>query len=381
MITGASHIPYVQSVASMQVPPPYQFPGVTVNAFVWPAALGPIRDYCDRFFNIGPVEERGFVYKPAAFWPYATLMFLEYPVMYSSNPNGEDFGGRAYCDRGIITQTEVFVALPVVRYGVSGGKLLTHTELECALPFIVVNEPDSSVCGREMLGLGKLLAEISTGEGDFPDSFRGSLSLPGWREERTGVKQEQLSFLSVETGPTLPSFRSTSPERSIATLLQSRTASWLMGAMGGLSNFIDSASMGMVPTTMRTIGLKQYRDALDPTRAVYQALVTCRSVYSNIRNFKFYNENDVVLGFNDVGSFHEILSVFLDNSANATNATIPVVPAAAFRFEADIDYDTMRVIHRFPLDGAPGEPATPTESDLVARWFRPWHGFFGAARP
>ena len=234
---------------------------------------------------------------------------------------------------------------------------------------------------RQGSGLGKLLAEISTGEGDFPDSFRGSLSLPGWREERTGVKQEQLSFLSVETGPTLPSFRSTSPERSIATLLQSRTASWLMGAMGGLSNFIDSASMGMVPTTMRTIGLKQYRDALDSTRAVYQALVTCRSVYSNIRNFKFYNENDVVLGFNDVGSFHEILSVFLDNSANATNATIPVVPAAAFRFEADIDYDTMRVIHRFPLDGAPGEPATPAESDLVARWFRPWHGFFGAERP
>lgn len=380
MITDGTRIPYVQSASSLQVPPPYHFPGVTVNAFVWEASLAPIREYCDRFFNLGSIEERGFVYKPAAFWPYAALFFVDYPVMISSNPN-PDFGEIPYCDRGVVSQTEVFVALPVVRYGTSADTLLTHTEIECLLPFIVVGNSMSAVCGREMIGLGKLVAEIATGEGDFPESFHGSLSLPGWREERTGVMQEQLRFLEVTTGPTLPSFRTTTPQRSLATLLQSREAGWMMDSMTSISNFIDAATSGLLPTAMRTVGLKQYRDALDPERAIYQALVTCRSQYSNVRDFKFYDEKDVLIGFDDVGSFHEILQVFLDVGPSPSMSTVAAEPVAAFRFTADIDFDAMRVIHQYPIDGANGGPSTPARSDLAARWFRPWQGFFGPAQP
>ena len=376
MIVDRTGIPYTQSAASMQVPPPYHFPGVTVNTFVWKAAMQPIQDYCDRFFNLGPAEERGFVYKAAPFWPYATLLFLDYPVMISSNPNAQDIGEVPYCDRGIVRQTEVFVALPVVRYATSAGKLLTHSEIEFALPFIAVGNPMSAVCGREMLGLGKLLADIKTGEGAFPDSFHGTVELPGWREERTGMAQEQFRFLTVTTGPTLPSFRVREPKRSIATLLQSREAGWVMSNLATVSNFIDIASIGLLPTAMRTIGLKQYRDALDPEMAIYQALVTCRSHYSNLRDFKFYDEEDVVIGFDDVGSFHEILSVFLDVGGSPSLTTEVAQPVAAYRFKADIDFDTMRVIHQFPIDGLPGRVPTPARSDLAARWFRPWQGFF-----
>lgn len=377
---GSSGIPYVQSAASLQVPPPYHFPGVTANAFIWEASIPRVQAYCERYFNLGSAQERGFVYRPAAFWPYAMLLFLEYPVMISSNPN-PNFGEVPYCDRGVVSQTEVFVALPVMRYGASASTLLTHTELEWFLPFIAVSTPMSAVCGREMLGLGKLLADISTGEGDFPDSFRGSLSLPGWRVERTGTMQEQLPFVTVKTGPVLPSFRTVKPESSIATLMQSREAGWLVDGLASLANFVDTASMGLLPTSMRTIGLKQYRDALDPESAVYQALVSCRAHYSNVTDFKIYNEDEVTIKFNDVGSFHDILSVFLDIGDAPSHAEVLAKPKAAFRFQADIDFDSMRVIHQFPIDGATGQPASPAESDLVARWFRPWQGFFKAARP
>lgn len=371
-------VPYVQSVGSLDVPPPYHFPGVTVNAFVWEAQMSAVQDYCDRFLNLGTPEERGFTYKPAPFWPYATLLFLDYPVMISSNPAPQDMGEVPYGDRGIVSQTEVLVSLPVVRYGLGADRLVTESELECALPFIVVGNPMSAVCGREMLGLGKLLAEIKTGEGRYPDSFLGTVDLPGWSEMRTGVEQQMLRFITAETGPALPSFRTSNPARSLATLLQSREAGWMMDGMASLSNLVDSASAGLIPTTMRTVGLKQYRDAHDTGRAVYQALVTCRSRYSNLRDFRFYDEKDAVITANCEGSFQEILEVFLDVGSVPTGTRLHTRPAAAFRFMADIDFDSTRVIHRFAVDGPPGHPPTPAQSDLTARWFRPLKGLFTA---
>lgn len=375
MITNATGIPYVQSSASLQVPPPYHFPGVTVNAFVWEASMARVQAYCDTFFNLGSIEERGFVYKAVPLWPYATLLFLDYPVMLSSNPH-QDTGSTPYSDRGIISQTEVFVALPVMRVGAGPARLVTHSELEWALPFIAVGNPMSAVCGREMLGLGKLLAEITTGEGKFPDGFQGTVKLPGWSEQRTGVMQEVLPLLTVQTAPVLPTFRGSDATRSIATLLQSREAGWAMDNMASMANLVDAASLGLLPTSLRTVGLKQYRDALDPERAVYQALVTCRSQYSNVRDFRFYDEDDVDIEFNDIGSFHDILSVFLETGGSPSLTTIKAKPVGGYRFMADIDYDQMRVTHQFAIDGPDGQLVIPAKSDLVARWFRPWHGFF-----
>ena len=62
-------IEYVQSSASQDVPPPYSFPDVRVNAFVSPIDVARVQGYCDRFLNLGSYEERGFHYRPLAAWP------------------------------------------------------------------------------------------------------------------------------------------------------------------------------------------------------------------------------------------------------------------------------------------------------------------------
>lgn len=370
-------IPYVQAAGSLDVPPPYHFPGVTVNAFIWEAQMGPVQAYCDTFFNLGDARERGFVYKPAAFWPYATLLFLEYPVMISSSHATQAFGEVPYSDRGIISQTEVFVAIPVMRYGVGLKNLITSTELEWMLPFISVGNPISAVCGREMLGLGKLLAKIKCGESRYPGSFKGTLDLPGWKEMKRGVKQEELRFLTVETGPTLPTFRNSGKNKTLATLLESRQAGWMIDGMAALGNFVDSASLGLFPTSMRTIGLKQYRDAMHIENAVYQALVSCRALYTNISDFKFYDEQDATIEVNCEGSFKEIVDLLVDPSAVEIGKSIKTKPLAAYRFKADIDFDSMSVVYDFPLKGPPGTPNHPASSNIDARWFRPIKGFFG----
>ena len=119
-------IEYVQSVASQQVPPPYYFPGVTVNAFIWDAAMTPVQDYCDRYLNLGDAEKRGFVYRPASTWPYAALLIIDYPIMVSSDRSREDIpkdiNGTPFPDRGFMSQKEMFVVFPLLR---SGSRLET----------------------------------------------------------------------------------------------------------------------------------------------------------------------------------------------------------------------------------------------------------------
>lgn len=390
MTSARRPIPYVQSAASLDVPPPYHFPNVTVNSFVWEMEVSLIKHYCDTYLNLGAPEERGYTYRPAVFWPYANLMVLQYPVMIATGTYEHLEGEVPYCDRGTISQTEVFVALPVMRYGKGPLGLLTESALEWALPLIVVGNPISSVCGREMLGLGKLLADIECGEGKYPGSFETLMKLPGWRDRHADTMQELLPILSIETAPTLPTFRrkrkgtgknDQGPDLdSLSTLMASREMGWVVGQMQSASNFVDQTSLETIPTEMRTIGLKQYRDAGDPGRAVYQALVSCRSHYANIRNFQFYDEDDVIIEFIDNASFREVLKLFFRLSGEPQGEPIGVPVKAGFRFEADIDFDQARIVREVPIRDEKGDIVRPGNEDISSPWFRPWRGFF-ANRP
>src|SRR5678815_1944693 len=129
-------IPYTQSTASQEVPPPYHFPGVTLNAFVWEVDIAKVQAHCDRYLNLGDPKTRGFTYIPAATWPYAQLMLVDYPVMISAGP--EHVGHEVpYSDRGVVSQQEVFIALPVIRVGTAPGTLITNSTLS----LIHISEP------------------------------------------------------------------------------------------------------------------------------------------------------------------------------------------------------------------------------------------------
>jgi len=105
--------------------------------------------------------------------------------------------------------------------------------------------------------------------------------------------------------------------------------------------------------------------------------VTCRARYSNLDQFKIYDETDIHIEFNDTGSFNEILQVFLEVGGKPSNKPFTVKPTAGYRFMADIDFDEMHVIHSFAIDRDDGLPPIPSQSDLTARWARPIKGFFG----
>jgi hypothetical protein len=376
-----SAIPYVQSAASQEVPPPYHFPGVTVNAFVCDANIGAVQRYCDRFFNLGDPAARGFTYRAAATWPYLLLLMIDYPVMIPATQGRENIGHETqYADRGVVSQKEVFFAVPVIRVGTAPGALITRSTLEWALPFIVVGNPMSAVCGREMLGLEKLRAEIVFGEGEYPNSFRGQVRLPGWGLLDPDRAQRMLPFLDLQTGPVIPTFRGSARPKSLGTLFRNPLFAQAISGLANLAGLVDMTTAGLMPMTMQTVSLKQFRDAAQPERALYQALISCRTKYSNISNFELYKEHDVQVRFHPQGSFGEIIE-FVRASRDGAASDLPLGgrAVAAYRFNADIDFDDMRTLHTFPTDPGGGAPAAE-EGDLVAPWLRPWAGFFGPRR-
>lgn len=391
-------IPYVQSVGSQQVPPPYHFPEVEAHGFIWEAEIEPIQAYCDRYFNLGSDDDRGFVYKPAALWPYVLLMCIDYPVMVSSDADAPTrFRQPRFADRGSVSQKEVFVGFPLMRYG-TGANFLRNAAIEWALPFIVVENAMSAVCGREMVGLEKLLAEITFKEDRFPKSFSGEVRLPGWEAEKAANSRQRdsLTFLEVKTRPALPTFRGADPTKTLWSLLSSRAGGDLLQTLSSTADFLGLVSQDLVPTAMRTVALKQIRDAKDPRKAVYQALVGCRSKYSNIKNFQFYNEEDVFVDFYKEKSFEEIFKIIKGPSAESQRR-VPLQdrnrgersdspahmrdiwslhPKAAFRFNADIDFDDTQTIHTFKVDRDKDEPSPRLVGDPTASWIRPWQGLF-----
>lgn len=380
----AGTVPYAQYVSSVEAPPPYHFPGVIVHAFVIDIDVDQAQRYADTMFNLGEAKTRGFVYNTVPTWPYGLLLFIQYPEMICAGGRGQTMGSDpAYRDRGIITQTEAFLAIPLMRCGTTWTGVL-DTTLDWMLPFITVENPMSAACGREMLGLEKLLSDIDIAEWAYPGSFEGTIKIPGWQTHDPDDIQGLLPFVTVQAHPPLPTPFGPDPLASPMSLLQTRAGSGMVDTLADLSLWAGRLSLGTLPLDMRTVSLKQFRDAANPNLAIYQALVTCRSRYTDVRDFRVFDENGVSIVFNNFASFTPILKVFVNDFELARQGSQVRLPCrAAYSLRATIDFDDMRTIYTAPLDTDRTLAAPiPPESDLTAPWARPWVGLFkGAKRP
>lgn len=360
---------YAQSVANQQTPPPYHFPDIAAKAFLIDVRMDTVQSYCDTFFNLGKAEERGFVYGPLAVFPYALLMVIRYPMMLNANRTVLGYRGLPFADRGYASQNEVFLAVPVLRRGVGGARVLLDLSVEWALPFIVVNNSTSAFSGREILGLKKLWGEIDLGTGIYPGGFSAEVRLPGWPSLDPEAVQTMMSFVTIETGTPLPSVGRRSAVASPWTALQSPLILKAFELAAQLFDGANTLANGFIPNPMRLVSLKQFRDAADPHRAIYQALVSARSRYYDVHQLQLYNEQDVSIVIHPQGSFGEIAQLFTDQ----TNAAIPLSVQAAFAFRANLDFDEMRTLHTFKVDDdvcvqQPNQPGAMLSPNLAPLW-------------
>jgi hypothetical protein len=381
---------FVQSVANQQTPPPYHFPNVRAHGFLIDIPMDAVQTYCDTYFNLGDAKERGFVYRPVAMWPYALLMVIEYPMMINSNRGQLGYAEIPFADRGYASQNEVFLAVPVLRHGAGVANFLLDAAVEWALPFIVVDNTTSAFSGREILGLEKLWGEIDLGAGSYPRGFSVRVSIPGWTSLNSQVMQQMLPIIAVTTGTPLPSVGRASDVTSPWTTLQSPFALKAFEFVAGAFDGLCTLSSGLIPSPMNLVALKQFRDARDPHRAIYQALVGARSRYYDVSDLQLYNEQDVSITLNPSGSFAEIARIFAPAPPDPRAAgaeTDPVAPLGltargAFSFRANLDFDEMRTVHTFPVDGDDCADEAPNiAGDLLSPWLTPLWGFFKPTAP
>ena len=142
---------FVEQHGDPQLPPPYRFPGVSITSFRLAASFRALQDLCDKFFNIGTLDERGFEYRPLI--PFVDLEILYYPRMECTDPY--------FANMGFTSQNEVYFRFFVIKYRPFLGSILLPTlEVSTAFSLIMVDNPWSVISGREVIGFSKNLADF-----------------------------------------------------------------------------------------------------------------------------------------------------------------------------------------------------------------------------
>jgi hypothetical protein len=181
--------------------------------------------------------------------------------------------------------------------------------------------------------------------------------------------QTMMSFVTIETGTPLPSVGRQSAVASPWTALQSPLILKAFELAAQLFDGANTLANGLIPNPMRLVSLKQFRDAADPHRAIYQALVSARSRYYDVHQLQLYNEQDVSIVIHPQGSFSEIAQLF----TNQIEEAIPLSVRAAFAFRANLDFDEMRTLHTFPVDDdvcvqQANQPGSMLSPSLIPLW-------------
>jgi hypothetical protein len=351
-------VTFVETFATQQLLPPFSSPGVTVHAFMFRLDTGVVQAYCDRFFNLKKAWERPFHYValPA---PVGVLAITTYPRIGIKRPPGRQQTGPDGnpLEWENVSQNELYAAAPVWRYRVAAGGALVEPELQWVQPFLINDNGSSAFSGREVLGLETLWGGFHYPSVD-DGSYAVDVTLPSWKVFNWDSPQEDLPFLKVRTGPPLGTEDALSllaidgkPPEALADMAA------LRAAMPDLAETLGQA----LPTDMTMVILKQFREAGDPSKAIYQALVNGSCRFSNIAldEMKVYAPESCLLEFTPGAMVDEMIATLLNLSEAEMQARMAHMALnedvehlklevhVALKFTADIEFDAIETIHRF----------------------------------
>lgn len=260
--------------ASMQLPPPFEFVGVTIRAFPLRAKLHVLRRFCDSYVNVIPEEAGVFV----PFIPYVYLLVVNYGRMAVEAQN-----------LGWLSQHEIVFAIPVEWYRREAGRLVFH-DWAFISPFIFVDNELSMTTGRQVYGWPKTMVWLDpqlSGWMESPNKPVQLATISAMVFSDAFAGQEQVPRTLLELSRERPLGRATpfdvaqdsvaiardlaSGMREVGLLYNSpgeaveNVAARLQRAVGMLSPFDDNMSFNAV-------NLKQFRSSAAAEYACYQAV-------------------------------------------------------------------------------------------------------------
>lgn len=317
--------PYVERTLNESTSPPYVAEGSAMYGAMLPADPERLRTLVDRHLNLG--GER--VYLPLG--PFAMFYAQSTRALAAADAPGH------------VPERDFGFMIPVAVCERERGRLVPRGVAVYA-PFLWVDLGAAMNGGREVLGFPKGLARL-----DFSDDPRGEVALRvrsvlprdgAWREETL-----------VEASLVRPP----SPRLPRAAVLETLGMRWLGRA--GLDRPAQLALLRSVGDALRSgavpmVFLKQYRDAADPTRACYQAVVEATARRGAIRRATLL-DGDLVVSVHRESGLAEALGL-------RTSAAGTVTAIAAFYLDFDFVLGAGTVVWSADLP-PPERRAAPSE--------------------
>lgn len=263
-----------------------------VQVFPLLARLRALQRFCDEWFN-DHVPPQVAVFRPAL--PVVFCTVLQYP----------ELGGELPWRTGSLSQNEVYFLVPLERYQDVDGQL-RFVEPAVTTPYIFVDNPESTVSGRERFGMPKQDAVFSAGRGlPWPTGAQQYMSISGWEPSVAGHRLGPLLDI-VRHPPFTPAagvrdddfLLPPSGRPSLTTML--RLVPMLADAVGGALGPATSDVVERVRAYLAALwnerrinlfSLRQFADPLDPERARYQDLVSFRMQVTDVQGLGLLGRN------------------------------------------------------------------------------------------
>jgi hypothetical protein len=270
---------YVSQIGDTQNPPPYTFPDVDINSFRLEVDLDVLTALCDELLNIGDADDRGFEYRPV--FPFVDLEVLNYPKM--------EYG--LFPPSGFVSQHECYVRFFVMKYIGWNGWLWPDGEMAVFCPMLIVDNPWSAFAGRDVMGLPKLLGDFAPFSAASPFT---TIKTEVFRDLFVGQKSTVEPVVTIAKAPTG------------AKAIKPRDAGkWPWGDIEddaiGAAERVLGKSLVFAPTIFECVAMKQFRDAMNPFNACYQAILQSLTFVETVADLEELPPVRITL--NDYASF------------------------------------------------------------------------------
>jgi acetoacetate decarboxylase len=246
---------FVPMLADLELPPPYAFRNLTIRSF--PLRADPVRlqQAVDRL-NIAPPE----VCEVRAISNLVFMQLAQYPYL-QSQPDPE----------GWFTENELGFAIPVA-IGRRINGLFVPERVAYHFAMFFVDNDFAIATGREVFGYPKIASEMRFGAPGDPLL----LTVDTLALQRRASTEPARKLRLVEVSET----RHRSGLAALLAEIKGLAAD-LGDLVLGPAGLLDQGSPALWKAVLQTFGkseigivsLKQFRDAADPSRACYQALV------------------------------------------------------------------------------------------------------------
>jgi Acetoacetate decarboxylase (ADC) len=257
-------VDYIPRPDDPSIPPPYDFPGVTIMSFRLPANAADLQKLCDEQLNIGTLEQRGFEYR--VFFDFVDMEIVTYPKMR--------FAEAPYSKWGCASQQEMYFRIYVWKFLSIGGLLFPDPVPEWFIPFIFVDNSWSVISGRDVIGFPKVMARFSPTPMLNADPFQICASVLALKKHTPATKLDWHPLVTIN------------PTGAAADAAPGGLWPWIGLEAGILDPFLNELLQELLifaPDVFSTVQLKQFRDPSNLTEACYQAIISTPFALSNLR--------------------------------------------------------------------------------------------------